>query len=97
MTKKENYKSFYKQIRVLRSINAATTTKIDEIIGGSSGRIKSQFDERTKLQQDMALQYGNYGTPDMKLMYLGTFAAKLNGMADFSTSAVEDGEEDDDE
>ena len=79
---------------MIRSINASTTTKIDEIIGGA-GQYKSIFDERTKLQQGMALKYEEtYKTPATKLLYLHTFADKCF-FVDFSTSAVEDGEEDD--
>ena len=83
--------SFYKQIRVIRSINASTSSKIDEIIGGS-GPIKSQFDQRTKLQQDMALKYSNYDTEAMKLMYLHKVASK-GFILDFTTA--EDGVPDD--
>ena len=86
MTKKNNFMSFYKQIRVIRSINASTSSKIDEIIGGS-GPIKSQFDQRTKLQQDMTSMYGSYDTEAMKMMYLHKFASKCF-IVDFSTSAV---------
>ena len=93
MTKKHNYKSFYKQIRVLRSINATTSTKIDEIIGGA-GPIKSQFDKRSELQQSMALKYGSYDTIAMKMKYLHTFASKCFNL-DFTTA--EDGPQDDDE
>ena len=90
MTKKKNFMSFYKQIRVIRSINASTSSKIDEIMGGSA--IKSQFDQRTKLQQDMALKYSNYETEAMKLMYLHKVASKAF-ILDFTTA--EDGVPDD--
>ena len=92
MTKKNTHLSFYKQISVIRSINAATTTKIEEIIGGS-GSLKSKFDGRTRLQQSMAKKYeGSYNTWPLRLKYLHTFA--INGFAvDFSTAY--DGEPDD--
>ena len=93
MTKKQNYKSFYKQIRVISSINASITTKIEEIIGGA-GPIKSQFDKRSELQQSMALKYGSYDTIAMKMKYLHTFASKCFNL-DFTTA--EDGPQDDDE
>ena len=82
--------SFYKQIRVIRSINASTSSKIDEIIGGA-GPIKTQFDQRTKLQQDMALKYSSYKTEAMKMVYLHKVASKAFTL-DFTTA--EDGEQD---
>ena len=91
MTKKQNYKSFYKQIRVISSINASITTKIEEIIGGA-GPIKSQFDKRTEMQQNMAKKYGSYDTWALKLKYLHTVASKAFNL-DFSTA--EDGVQDD--
>ena len=91
MTKKKNFMSFYKQIRVIRSINASTSSKIDEIIGGA-GPIKTQFDQRTKLQQDMALKYGSYKTEAMKMVYLHKVASKAFTL-DFTTA--EDGVQDD--
>ena len=91
MTKKKNYESFYKQIRVIRRIVAETSSKIDDIIGGA-GPIKSQFDKRSELQQNMAKKYGSYDTWALKLKYLHTVASKAFTL-DFSTA--EDGEQDD--
>ena len=86
MTVKKNYKSVYKMIQVIRVIDKATSSKINEIIGGQ-GRLKKDFEKRNKLQQSMTQDYadGNYRTPQMKLEYLHTVADKCF-ILDFTTA-----------
>ena len=86
MTKKKNYKSVYKMIQVIRTIDRATSSKIDEIIGGQ-GRLKTEFEKRNKLQQSMTQEYaaGNYRTNKMKLKYLHKVASKCFTL-DFTTA-----------
>ena len=73
-------------IQVIRVIDKATSSKINEIIGGQ-GRLKKDFEKRNKLQQSMTQDYadGNYRTPEMKLEYLHTFADKCF-ILDFTTA-----------
>ena len=86
MTVKKNYKSVYKMIQVIRTIDRATSSKINEIIGGK-GRLKKDFEERNKLQQKMTKDYeaGHYRTDKMKLKYLRTFADNCFTL-DFTTA-----------